>query len=78
MGHYASEMDPGWGDRIDATDRRIKLRDAVAKVKLKNVTVGELIGVLGLFTDDVHIYGCSDEEGVAKKILARERSKEKP
>lgn len=52
MGHYASEMSPGWSDSIDRTDRQIKLKKELANVPIGAFPCSEvmpLMKVLGVY-----------------------------
>ena len=42
MGHFASEIDPDWGKRIDRTDRIVKLKKKLAPLPLSEFAAGEL------------------------------------
>jgi hypothetical protein len=54
MGHYASEMDPEWSERVDRTSRIVKLNEELANVPLGSFTCSELkplMKVLGVYRD---------------------------
>lgn len=52
MGHYASEMDPGWGDSIDRTNRQMRIRDELGAKSLSSFRVEDLPLLNKLFSYD--------------------------
>ena len=71
MGHYASEMDPDWGDHIEQSDRLWKLKKDLAKVPLSEFTASDAYNLSLLYS--VVDFDRIDEEALKRfeKIAKR-------